>query len=97
MEEIRYANQNKSTQMHCVNGVTYITFRKLSEAGVIHGFSTRLGGVSRGYLGTMNLSFHRGDDPEAVMENHRRLAAAIGYDAPNAVFRIRFMKRGSAV
>lgn len=86
MEEIRYANQNKSTQMHCVNGVTYITFRKLSEAGVIHGFSTRLGGVSRGYLGTMNLSFHRGDDPEAVMENHRRLAAAIGYDASNAVF-----------
>ncbi len=86
MEEIRYANQNKSTQMHCVNGVTYITFRKLSEAGVIHGFSTRLGGVSQGYLGTMNLSFHRGDDPEAVMENHRRLAAAIGYDASNAVF-----------
>ena len=96
MEEIRYANQNKSTQMHCVNGVTYITFRKLSEAGVIHGFSTRLGGVSRGYLGTMNLSFHRGDDPEAVMETGDwRLRSVTMH--PMQFFRIRFMKRGSAV
>ena len=48
-----------------------------------HGFSTRQGGVSEGYLGTMNFSFDRGDDPEHVRENYRRMAAAIGvsYDS----------------
>ena len=48
-----------------------------------HGFSTRQGGVSEGYLGTMNFSFDRGDDPEHVRENYRRIAAALGvsYDS----------------
>jgi hypothetical protein len=32
------------------------------------------------------LSFHRQDDEEAVMENHRRFAEAIGYDARKLVF-----------
>ena len=34
----------------------------------------------------MNLSFHRGDDMDAVMENHRRLAQAVGYDYRRLVF-----------
>ena len=48
-----------------------------------HGFSTRQGGVSEDYLGTMNFSFDRGDDPEHVRENYRRMAAALGvsYDS----------------
>ena len=48
-----------------------------------HGFSTRQGGVSQDYLGTMNFSFDRGDDPEHVRENYRRMAAALGvsYDS----------------
>lgn len=86
MNTICYANEDKSTQLHSVNGVAYITFPKLVASGVLHGFSTRLGGVSRGYLGSMNLSFHRGDDPAAVRENHRRFAAAVGYDETRAVF-----------
>ena len=61
------------------NGVTFLTFPILEESGVRHGFSTRLGGVSLGELASMNLSFSRGDDPEKVMENHRRFAAAVGY------------------
>ena len=56
------------------NGVTYLTFPLFEKAGVRHGFSTRLGGVSQGELGAMNLSFSRGDDPEKVMENHQRLS-----------------------
>lgn len=54
--------------------------RSLTEAGVRHGYSTRLGGVSRGPFSGMNLARNVGDDPEAVAENHRRFAEAVGYD-----------------
>lgn len=53
---------------------------------IVTGFSTRLGGVSKAYLGSMNLSFTRGDEPERVMENHRRFAKAVGYDYSKLVF-----------
>lgn len=47
---------------------------------VPHGFSTRLGGVSEGYLSSLNLGFRRGDEPENVRENYRRFCAATGTD-----------------
>jgi polyphenol oxidase len=40
--------------------------------------TTRYGGVSSGVYGSLNLGGHVGDDPEAVAENRRRLAAALG-------------------
>ncbi len=86
MRERKYLRNDASTHVHSVNGVDYITFDKLDKAGVTHAFSTRVGGVSEGYLGAMNLSFHRGDDPEKVMENHRRFAGAVGYDYTKLVF-----------
>ena len=46
------------------NGVPYFVFKNLENTGLVrHGFSTRLGGVSEGFLSSMNLSFTRGDDP----------------------------------
>lgn len=81
-----YANQNHSTIINEKNGVVYLTFPKLVKAGVKHGFSTRMGGVSAGTLGTMNLSFTRGDRNENVQENFRRIADAIGFEADNLVF-----------
>ena len=87
MKNIKYIpNKSNSTHIHSVNGVDYITFDKLDKTGVVHAFSTRTGGVSEGYLGSMNLSFHRGDDPDKVMENHRRFAKAVGYDHTKLVF-----------
>ena len=47
---------------------------------VPHGFTTRLGGVSTGALSSLNISFHRGDDDENVVENIRRLGDAVGFD-----------------
>ena len=44
-------------------------------------FTTRAGGVSTGPLASLNLSADRGDRDEAVRENRRRLAAALGLDA----------------
>lgn len=42
----------------------------------VHAFvTTRSGGVSRGAYATMNVTRHTGDDPAAVAENQRRLAA----------------------
>ncbi len=43
-----------------------------------HCFTTRRGGVSRGYLASMNLAYSR-EDKETVDENYRRLAAAEGF------------------
>lgn len=61
--------------------VPYLSFPLLEETGlVVQGFPTRLGGVSTGYYATMNFSFTRGDDPEHVRENYRRMAYAIGAD-----------------
>lgn len=39
--------------------------------------TTRSGGVSRGHWASFNLGLACGDDPEAVAENHRRLAAQL--------------------
>lgn len=41
-------------------------------------FSDRTGGVSAPPFATANLAFGRGDDPEAVGENRRRVGAALG-------------------
>lgn len=66
--------------------VTFLRFPSFTETGMVrHGFSTRLGGVSKGIFGTMNLSFTRGDDPEAVMTNYRRLMEAMEMDYRNIV------------
>lgn len=54
--------------------------------GVVQGFSTRLGGVSKDYLSSMNLSFSRGDEPENVRENFRRMGNALGFKTENLVF-----------
>lgn len=47
---------------------------------VPHGFTTRLGGVSQGALASLNLGENRGDAPERVTENYRRLRAALGIE-----------------
>ncbi len=66
---------------HTVNGVTFLSCDGFSAAGgVVHGFSTRLGGVSEGLWSSMNLGTTRGDHPDHVRENYRRFCAAIGAD-----------------
>lgn len=67
------------TRINQQDGVTFLSFPLLEKTGVVVcGFSTRLGGVSRGCCESMNLSFTRGDDPEAVMEKYRRIGHALG-------------------
>ena len=60
----------------------YLTAGNISAS---HGFTTRLGGVSPKPYDSLNLSMHRGDDPENVEENFRRLATAVGCDLQKLV------------
>ena len=66
-------------------GVPFLQFEIFKNQPVIHGFSTRLGGVSRGEWSSMNISFTRGDNEADVKENHERLAAAVGYRTEDLV------------
>ncbi len=52
---------------------------------VPHGFTNRLGGVSQGYLSSLNIGFHRGDVPANVVQNHAVLARELGFSAENLV------------
>jgi YfiH family protein len=47
-------------------------------------FSTRSGGVSEGPFESLNLGIFTNDEPERVVENRRRLCAAVGVDAETA-------------
>jgi YfiH family protein len=47
-----------------------------------HAVFTRLGGVSRGPFASLNVGNGVGDDPDAVAENHARVFAHLGIDAP---------------
>ncbi|CVI71863.1 Laccase domain protein [Clostridiales bacterium CHKCI001] len=56
------------------NGVYYFQFPLLEQSDIVtHGFSTKIGGVSKGAYAEMNLGVSRGDDPEAVLENYKRI------------------------
>lgn len=69
------------------DGVLYLEYPLLDACGIVrHGFSTRVGGVSEGVCNTMNLSFARGDAEDAVKENFRRMAGAIGVRPEDIVF-----------
>lgn len=44
----------------------------------VYGFSTRLGGVSRGYFSSLNVDFKLGDEKENVLQNYRILCESLG-------------------
>lgn len=76
---LNYKDNEQVYEEQMLEGMPVLTFPILSGLGfVTHGVSTRMGGVSEGIWSSMNLSFSRGDDPEHVMENYRRFAAALG-------------------
>lgn len=67
-------------------GIHYLSFPLLEKTGLVcHSFSTRIGGVSEGKYSTMNFTFTRGDNPDHVMENYRRMAHVLGVDRERMV------------
>lgn len=53
---------------------------------VPHCFTTRYGGVSQGYLSSLNLGIHRGDKPENVRKNFEILGEVLGFRVDDLVF-----------
>lgn len=82
MMDIKWKDEKQPKLQICqTEGVVYLSYPSLEKTGMVrHGFSTRLGGVSQGIYASMNLSFSRGDAKEAVQENYRRIAKAIGFE-----------------
>lgn len=54
--------------------------------GVVHCFTTRLGGVSTGHLASLNLGKQRDDDPENVRKNYDILGSVVGFSKEQTVF-----------
>ncbi len=75
--ELTYSHTAHTT-IFMDRAVPFVTFPALSQFDwLTNGFSTRLGGVSEGVYGSMNLSFTRGDDADKVAENFRRIGHAM--------------------
>lgn len=73
--------QSKTMTLNNADTVPYLTYNSLSEINFInHAFSTRLSGVSEGEFTSMNMAFNRGDNPESVTENYKRICKSAGFD-----------------
>lgn len=73
--------QSNTMTLNSPDSVPYLTYNSLSEINFInHAFSTRLGGVSVGEFTSMNMAFNRGDNPESVTENYKRICKSAGFD-----------------
>ena len=71
------------------NGVQWLEFENLSsQEHLIHGFTTRNGGVSHPPFSSLNMGKSTSDDPDKVEENYRRILGAL-----NVGSRKRFMTR----
>lgn len=80
MKVIKYDDSHATELRKHPNGLQYLVFPGIEELGFVdHLFSTRLGGVSKGCYSECNLSYTRGDEKEAVDENYRRVAEALGH------------------
>ena len=89
MTDIPVLPRTKNAIPHLKNGVCWYTFPALDAYAerLSHGFSTRIGGVSRGGgFDTLDLGLGRGDSPENVLENYTRWGNAAGFSVADTVF-----------
>lgn len=87
---MNYIKLNKysgnTTKINMKSGVPFLSFAALDKLSWLkNGFSTRYGGVSSGYLSSLNLGFGRGDIEENVVKNHEIIAETIGFSPKNIV------------
>lgn len=88
VSQIEYNNEGQQAGELKFDGeVGYVAFPVLEGLSFIdHCFTTKLGGVSKEHLSSMNLSFTRGDEEENVRENYRRICKTIHVDPNDLVF-----------
>lgn len=85
--DIRWHDENQPhMRINEKNNVTYLTYPAFEQLpDFVHCFSTRLGGASEGIFSSMNFSFGRGDDDNAIRENYRRMGEAAGFSVEDVV------------
>jgi purine-nucleoside/S-methyl-5'-thioadenosine phosphorylase / adenosine deaminase len=74
------------TPLRRMGGLEVLTWSALAGHDVDALVTTRGGGASSGPYSSLNLSLSVGDDPAAVLENRRRVAAALDADLADFVF-----------
>jgi polyphenol oxidase len=74
------------TSLRNVAGMHLLAWAAFADQRADAFVTARPGGVSTGPYESLNLGLSVGDDPAAVVENRRRVAAAIGADLGNFVF-----------
>lgn len=77
-------------------GLEVLTWPVFKGLGVDAVVTTRAGGVSTGRYASLNLGLHVDDEPERVLVNRRRGAAAIGLELSDLVFCSQVHGRGVA-
>ncbi len=80
------ATPGSATRLGAAGPLTLLTWPALEASGADAAVTARSGGVSSGPYATLNLSLTVGDDPARVLENRRRLAAALDADPGDFVF-----------
>ena len=84
-------HSSNNIKLNTDSEVPFIEVEGFSEIpNIIHGFSTKLGGVSTGIYESLNLGLHLEDEEVKVLENYKRLGQSMGFDykrisAPNQV------------
>ena len=69
-----------TTSIRTIKDVPFLVFNEFVKIPwLIHGLSTRDGGISTGYRSSMNLGFGNGDDPDKVKANYKTIGEAIGF------------------
>lgn len=67
-------------------GLVYYTIKAFDKTNLVrHGFSSRLGGVSRGNLDSLNLGVKKDDSRENIIENYKIFTQSLGIDLGNLV------------
>ncbi len=74
------------TRIRTAGALRLLTWPALAASGADAAVTTRDGGVSSGPYATLNLSLSVGDEPARVLENRRRLAAALDARPDDFVF-----------
>jgi len=60
-----------------MSDLALLTAKGFGDDRLVHAFTSRTGGVSRGPYESLNLSWSRGDETDRVTENRRRVEAAM--------------------
>ena len=85
-KEFVYKNKETVFDVKNKDGVLYLEYPIFQALNMVkHGFSTRIGGVSKGVYDSLNLSYTRGDRNEDVTTNFMRMGNALGISVDRMV------------